>query len=195
MWPLDEGLLQHSDSAMNLNITARGKIAFAETSLMRYRVNRKGRSTGASNRSQITKTREAAEVALLMDYAERLLAGDPTTFMRLFAHLDLMRDTRLTQDTVPYWLARIALTSDQYDKRLWGLRRLIGLMNDRSTIDQIRKEAGFTFKDMLSLANDVHAKDRFYHKFRKYRKWTYRLGIVSALLAILFITFSILTFI
>lgn len=188
MWPLDEGFLQHSDSAMNLTITSAHRFSFARTPLMRYRVNRRGKSAGASNRSQVTKTRESAEVSLLLDYADRLIGDDVSTFLRLFGHLELVKSASVTPETVSFWLARIALTSDQYDKRLWGLRRIIRLMNERSQADLLRRNAGFTFKDMLSLAQDVHSQNRFYHKFRKYRTWTFRLGFVLSLVTVLFIS-------
>lgn len=188
MWPLDEGLLQHSDSAMNLKITAAHRFAFAQTPLMRYRVNRRGRSTGASNRSQLTKTRESAEVSLLLDYADRLIGDDVSTFLRLFGHLELVKSASVVPETVSFWLARIALTSDQYDKRLWGLRRIMQLMSVRARADLLRSNAGFTFKDMLSLAQDVHSQNRFYHKFCKYRTWTFRLRFLLALITVLFIT-------
>ncbi len=163
--PLPKGLFQFSDWDLHNKLLFHNKVYLTDKCLVMYRFYQ----NSTSARSQYVVAREAMETDAMMDYFLKI--KDPEKFKQIFSGL-YEQFGEPTTKTIPYFLARIALTSEIYSKRQWGYKVLIKFITDSDNQKLLHSLYGICFRDIVSLVpleSDCGCVNCV-NKVKKYRK-------------------------
>ncbi len=160
--PLPKGLFQFSDWDLHNKLLFHNKVYLTDKCLVMYRFYQ----NSTSARSQYVVAREAMETDAMMDYFLKI--KDPENFKQIFSGL-YEQFGEPTAKTIPYFLARIALTSEIYSKRQWGYKVLIRFITDNDNLQLLNSLYGLCFHDIISLV-PLEFGDYYVTKTKKYRK-------------------------
>ncbi len=177
--PLPSGIIQYSDWALHNDLMLRTNIFLDERELIFYRVS----PNGASARSSNVFKREALETDILLNTF--LNIKDVSVFKSIFKdHYEQYGEPVV--ETIPYFLARIALTSDDFNKQSWGYRLLIKFYSENNNRKKLYDLYGVQFKNVINLVNDIVLYDT--KPLKKVRKKYLKYKIISFILCVLLLT-------
>lgn len=159
IFPLDAGIHQHQDFIMHIQLLFIGEPAFMPDVKVYYRIPTNNNCHMSSDRFKATKRIEIETPHALNNY----LSGIKKTeqLIDIFGEI-VTKYGKPTDETVPYFLARIAL--DSKDNRLlpvWGFRILIEFLSTDDHQELLYKLYGFQYKDFSALFNKVRLLDDF----------------------------------
>ncbi|MBO4439342.1 MAG: glycosyltransferase [Spirochaetaceae bacterium] len=159
IFPLDCGIHQHQDFIMHIQLLLQGNCAFLPEAKTYYRVPTDSNGHMSSNNVKAYKRIEI-ETPFALDF---FLKGikTPEKLKDIFGEM-LTKYGEPTAETIPYFLARLAL--DSKDNRLlpvWGFRTLIAFLSADNHQELLYKLYGFQYKDFSALFNNVQLLDDF----------------------------------
>ncbi|MCQ2368169.1 MAG: glycosyltransferase [Kiritimatiellae bacterium] len=144
--PLPLGLLQFQDVGMHLALSKYTRPLHLDSPVVRYRV----AGQGVSNVNAVQLSQQVAETPLLMDLGEKLIGDDVVLFKKLFHNVDWVKDADIRQDLIPYYLAKIAMTSAIDARRAWGMARINRLISEDDLLGKINAAYGMKFADLYA---------------------------------------------
>ena len=163
--PLPYGLLNYSDWELHHNLLLNHKVTLTDELLIKYRVS----TESASSRSKYTIRRESLETRKLMQ--PFLNIKDLDLFKSIFEG-EYSKYGTPTVETIPYFLARIALTSQILEKQKWGYSVLIDYISQKNNMELLHNLYGFDFKQFANLISKLRVSES--EKLIKYKN-IYRL--------------------
>lgn len=181
--PLDTGLIQYSDYQMHFFVLFNHKIKMLDVPLVKYRLSQ----DSASARKPGTLLREELETTKLMDNVVSLIETDKKQFNRIFGNHILFQNKKITTETIPFWLGRLALTSTNLSKQKWGLQTIMNYISNKKHMVLLNKLYGFSFKDYLKYASMIVQDDRTTIELEKKNRKIKKYKILSNILIILYI--------
>ena len=166
--PFSCGLLQYIDWQIHIKLLLNGcNIKCIEQPLLKCRIS----SNSASARSINVLKREACETYSIMD--PFLEIKDLEFFKKVFEGL-YNEFGEPTIETIPYFIARMAMKSPFPDKQRWGYEALLKFIADRKNYETIYKLFGIDFKKVInSINNCTFLDNRFIDKYKKYKRLYY----------------------
>ncbi|SHN54170.1 glycosyltransferase family 2 protein [Desulfovibrio litoralis] len=144
--PLNQALFQFQDYSIHVELLLNFNCYLIEDILVSYRYRQDGQNACARNSA--TVTREQLEQTFLMD--KFLKIKDLELLKSVFGE-QLKKFGEPTIETIPYFLGRLALTSNDYSKKAWGYQTILKFIQD-GKLDLLNKLYGLQFKDVLRLA-------------------------------------------
>lgn len=185
--PLNTGLLLFTDSEMHMLLMLYNNVSFVNQPLVYYRMN-----LNSASHAHGYKIRRNAEVNMLLDSFTQHI--DLNKFNEIFSSTDIAKRYKATNETLPYLLGRIALTSNNYDRKIWGYQKVASFISTKKNMDILHALYGFTFKDYMNLVNEFSElrEYKLRSKLKQYRKRFKYTVIISVILAILCILLVIL---
>lgn len=125
--------------------------------------------SGISVRSTATENRENLEVNSILN--EFLKIKDIDLLYKIFG-ADIKKYGQPTIETIPYFLARLALDSDNQTRKIWGYHTIIDFLSSQKNFDLVHKLYGFDYKNLLNLikAFDETEEMKLNKKVKKYKK-------------------------
>lgn len=152
--PLDTGLLQYSDYQMHFFILFQNRIKLLEKPLVQYRVSPKG----ACARSSAALLREDIETEKLMNAVLNLIKQDKEVFLKYFGNYPLIQENKIDSDeTIPFWLGRLALTSRIEAKQKWGLQTIMNFIAKAENLALLHKLYNFSYKDYMGYTTLINS--------------------------------------
>lgn len=175
--PLPAGVFQYQDWQLHCKLLLVGNQAvFLDELLVNYRVS----TCSASARNGETVLRESLETPALMDSFLQIM--DVSLFKQIFEgkYEDLGEPVR---ETLPYFIGRMALKSDNADKRRWGYGVIMNFISTPSNQALLYRLYRLQFKELLSLVSycqDASKADlsRILTKVKKYKKLSVCLSVL-----------------
>ena len=144
--PFPRNLFVYSDVVQHLALAFATKSHYLAKPVVRYRI-----STKSASWSGGLRTMCVAEVAEYMNYAVKLVGSDIEAFKRHFGHrVEVARET-ISPRTIPFWMAKLALSSDVIARRAWGLQKIVEIMNDAGLIDELNRVNGLTYGKIIAM--------------------------------------------
>lgn len=175
--PLPKGLVQFSDWDLHNKLLSNdNKVYLTDKCLVKYRFHQ----NGTSARSNHVIAREAMETDMIMDYF--LKTKDPEKFKQIFSGL-YEQFGEPNSKTIPYFLARIALTSEIYSKRQWGYKVLIKFITDGDNLKLLHSLYGICFRDIVLLV-PLEFGDYYVNKVKKYRK-LFKVALIALIISLI----------
>ncbi|MDR3113748.1 MAG: glycosyltransferase [Endomicrobium sp.] len=163
--PLDYGVIQYLDTQLHFNFLFNNKVAMLNRPLVLNRVF----SQQTSARNNETLLRESIETEKLMETVISLIGGDIKNFDYYFGDFKILQNREIYPETIPFWIARLAMQSDLFDARAWGYKKIMNFISCENNLDILHKKYGFDFGTYLNLAKEVSAGNPAV-KIKKYRK-------------------------
>ena len=182
--PLDYGVLQYSDTQLHSNFLFRNKITMLNSHLIYTRISKEA----ASARRSDVSLRESIETEKLMNTFVNLIGENTRVFNNFFGGHPLVKNQKITPKTIPFWLARIAMTAESFEKKSWGYKKIMEFISSGKNSDLLHKEYKFDFGQYLNLGKIIADLNPSV-KLKKYRKRFQRLLLIF----IVFITLSALS--
>jgi glycosyltransferase involved in cell wall biosynthesis len=123
-------------------------IIVLDEKLVRYRW--MSDSSNASGRSIRTTTRTRFESKQLLNHYLKI--KDVRELLLVFP--EAANYGTISQDTIPYFVARMALELPIEFMALWGLEVIYELLKDEKTALKLEKQCGFTYQDFIKLTGE-----------------------------------------
>jgi glycosyltransferase involved in cell wall biosynthesis len=142
---LPEGTVQYSDWMLQNRILMSGEIVMLEEQLVRYRVS----TSSLSARSPASMARDLLETRIMMDDFLKIQDMD---FLAQVFPVESKPYAGLPLRHLPYVLGRLALLSDNPEKRSWGYEIIMRHLSEPGVSESLQALAGFTHKDLMALA-------------------------------------------
>lgn len=159
VFPLDAGIHQHQDYITHIQLLFMGEPAFMPDVKVFYRVPTDNNGHMSSNRVKVNK-RVEIETPFAQNYFVKGIKT-PEKLKEIFGDM-ATKYGEPTKETIPYFLARIAL--DATHNRflpVWGFRTLIEFLSADNHQDLLYKLYGFQYKDFSALFNNVRLLDDY----------------------------------
>lgn len=159
IFPLDAGIHQHQDFIMHIQLLLTGNCCWAENCKLCYRIPTDNNGHMSSNNVKATKRIEIETPHALNYFVKGIKA--PEKLKEIFGEL-VTKYGEPTTETIPYFLARIAL--DATHNRflpVWGFRTLIEYISADNHQELLYKLYGFQYKDFSALFNNVRLLDDY----------------------------------
>lgn len=189
IYPLDLSIIQLQDYTMHIKLLINGEAHLSSKKLVKYRQSTQG--TNISTQHCATLIREHLEEEKLMD---SFLQMNVETLQNTFGN-ELNEIGKPIQETVPYFLGRMALKSKKCPKKEWGYKIIMNLINDCNKFDFLHKQYNFDYKQYIGLINHFEAlpkdlMDKYDRKVTKYKKLFNKFLVIS--IVFLFISIILL---
>ena len=202
MLPKHFSMMHFIDVQMHLAIFFKGCVRLLDEPLVLYRVhpNNVSRGNRRDNGGEVF-LRERIEMRELMNKAVELIGENTESFNRFFGSHPLIAalpdGCKIYPQTIKYWLARIALTSQVYEKQMWGLAAVYDFISSRENLEMLNKIYGFTFDDYMSFAALIKVPiseetKRLIKKVKKYKSISKILGAALLAIALIFILINLI---
>ena len=165
IFPLDEGIHQHQDYIMHIQLLFLGKPAFMENVKVFYRI---PTDTNGHMSSNCVKANKRVEIET--PFAQNYFIKNIKTPQQLTAIFGEMATKygEPKKETIAYFLARIALdASHNRFLPVWGFRTLIEFLSQNGNQELLYKLYGFEYKDFSALFGKVKLLDDFLHAQEK----------------------------
>ena len=141
---LPEGVCQYSDWMFNNRLLLIGEIYLGEQPLLSYRVS----PSSLSAPSQGSISRDRLETRIMLD--DFLEVREMSVLAQIFPE-EIKPYAMLPDKHIPFVLGRIALLSDNPEKRSWGYEVIMRHLSGPEVAESLRLHAGFTFKDLMAM--------------------------------------------
>lgn len=195
MYPLPLAMCNHQDTYMHVKLLLEGEIAFVNEKFVKYRqtINHKS----LSNPHSITKSvRENFEMYFVLDlYIEYFAESkDLDLLEKVFANEISNLNIKPYDDTIEFFLGRMALESGDYCRQFWGYHAIMRAYNDSTKRKALKNRYNFVFKDLLHLSNLYNDRElkRLRRKYYQYRKRFNVMIGVCACIVVLFCIYVVL---
>ncbi len=175
--PLDLSMLQHQDYQMHINLLLENEVYLTTEKLVKYRQIAGNKNISAS--TIFTSKRQDLEQSKLMD---SFLQIDNLDLLKKIFGIKLQEFGNPTQETIPYFLGRMALSSKNTEKQNWGYRTIMSFIKTKENLDLLNKLYGFDFGQYIGLVRQFTMSD-LEKKYKKYKKLFNIFLSISALLA------------
>ncbi|EAK3364918.1 glycosyltransferase family 2 protein [Campylobacter lari] len=183
LYPLPISMCNYQDMQMHINILKNGDILILNEKLIKYR--RTNTQTNISAHTSITTTRENLEEEKLLD--TYLNIKDITLLEEIFQNEIIKTKIKPYDNTVKFFLGRMALESDSIYKKYWGYHKIMEFYNNKENAKILLQRYSFSFKDFLELAKKCDGGDINLRKYKKYKKlFNYSL-VFSSIITLMFI--------
>lgn len=146
--PLPLGILQHQDTKMHVDLLLNGEVYQTTEKLVQYR--RLAGDKNVSANTAIARQRTYLEESFLLDSFLKIKNGE---FLKAIFKARLLSLGDPTVESIPYFLGRLALSSECASRKEWGYRVIMSFVNTREHQRLLYDRYGFSFKDYLSLAD------------------------------------------
>jgi len=121
-------------------------IAILDKEVIRFRrMNDESNASGNTCRTQI---RSRLEYRQILNHYLRII--DPDEFLLIFP--ETVQYGRITAETIPYFLGRIAIDTGIDFRMVWGLDVIFGLLQKESAARALEVNCDFTYLDFIRLA-------------------------------------------
>lgn len=187
MYPLPLAMCNHQDTYMHANLflnTNCEGIYFTQKKFIRYRRSINHKSLSHASRS--TTIREYFEIdSLMQSYLNYFLKSKNISLLKRIFFKEINKTKIMPyENTIEFFLGRIALESREFCRQFWGYHTIMNFYNKYSNLEILKDKYNFTFKDFLSLSS-LYKKDleeakkdenyeleiaRFRKKHKKYKK-------------------------
>lgn len=162
IFPLDEGIQQHQDFIMHIQLLLQAGCVFLDIPLVNYRIPTDDNNHLSSNEKKAFKRIEI-ETPFALDYFIKGITS-VSLLKQIFGN-DTEAFGEPTEETIPYFLARLALSKPENRLlALWGFRTLIAYLNKKGNMDLLHSLYGFDYKTFSQLSEQVHLQDYFLEK-------------------------------
>lgn len=173
IYPLNISLLQYQDVSMHVELLLSNELFFSTERLIKYRI--PSNTSGISHISAASLCRMELETDTLMNFYIKIKKLE---VLQLIFGDDIHKFGNPTLETIPYILARLALTSSDEARKKWGYRTIMRLISHKGNFSKLNKEYQLDFAEFISLANDfknlnyefVAENVKLKHKVKKYKK-------------------------
>jgi len=188
--PLDLSLVNYQDYHMHVKLMILGKIFVNEKRLIKYR--RHNSLSSLSSETLSNRNRGILEIDKLMDVY--LNMKDVNLLQQTFPKELKQLQLEVFPDTAEYVLARIAMTSNIYERKAWGFEKIMSLINDDKYFNLLNDRYDFTFKTYLSFSEYVTFGDirnnKVYERYKKFQKLFNATLIVAVILLLICLIFT-----
>jgi glycosyltransferase involved in cell wall biosynthesis len=138
------GSIQYSDWILHNQLLLHHDIYLLNEPLILYRMSLES----LSSRSEGVIAREGLEISLLMD---SFLGTTDLSLLELIFGNDLHAYGKISPETVPYFLSRIAIESPVVEKQRWGYLTLARFISQPGVQENLHSSYGFDFKAFMAL--------------------------------------------
>ncbi|TLD82008.1 glycosyltransferase family 2 protein [Helicobacter sp. MIT 05-5293] len=166
LYPLDNAMCVHQDTQMHTKILAAGDIFVLQEALIWYRFDEN--ATNISFPTPVFFTRVQLEVSALLDTF--LNITDTELLKKIFAEEIQKSGVEPKEGLIPFFLGRMALYSQDWDRQSWGYRQIMHSYNTPQKAQKLHDTYNFVFKDYLQLALLCVHNDKTRAKYKKYKK-------------------------
>lgn len=136
---------QTQDLEQHLRFALKGDIRVLPKELLDYRWHQNNTSRGTDN----VFRRAMLEYYVMLD---SFLKADISLVVSFLPEIVQYGD--IEQKTLPYFLARAAISCERNALKIWGFKTLADFFEDEANIDYIEKKTGFTLNDYYTLAGE-----------------------------------------
>lgn len=184
IYPLDPAIVNQQDVLMHIRLLLENEIMVTDTIVLNYRL--PSEKSGISVRSVATENREDLEINSILN--EFLKVNNLENLYKIFGD-DINKYGQPTIETIPYFLARLALDSDKYTRKVWGYNTLLNFLSSRKNFDLVNKLYEFNYKKLLNLINvfDETEEMKLNKKVKKYKKLFNTTLLISSFILFLMI--------
>lgn len=147
IFPLSPGLFQYQDASLHMALARYTKAHHLDSPVVRYRFS----STSASSPGKEQVTQRYGETALYMEYAINLIGGDVELLKEKFKGDPVLTCGDILPEHIPFWMARIALTSKLPERRLWGLQKIVSCLAHEGFVAQLYDTMKFEYCDIVAM--------------------------------------------
>lgn len=165
LYPLNNAMSNHQDTQMNIKLLLAGEIHIMQEPLILYRFDE--RMNNISHGNLTTREREKLEIDSLMDTF--LQIEDVALLQKIFSHEIKQTKIQPFQESIEYFLGRMAILSMDRARQEWGYRKIMHSYSTSQKARDLKAIYGFEFKDYLKIAS-LLSDDKYYKKYRKYKK-------------------------
>ena len=165
IFPLDAGIHQHQDFIMHIQLLFMGECAFIPEAITYYRVPTDTNGHMSSNSRKAYKRIEIETPFALNYFLKHIKTKEQLE--NIFGEM-LLQYGKPQNDTIPYFLSRIAL--DSKDNRLlnvWGARTLIEYLNKSENQLLLHEKYDFDYRQFSALMQNVKLLDDFLEEQEK----------------------------
>lgn len=166
LYPLDNAMCSHQDTQMHTKILTAGDVFIIQEAVIWYRFDEN--ASNISLPSSITRTREQLEISTLLDTF--LEIADLELLKKIFAKEIRESGIEPKEGLIPFFLGRMALYSQDWNRRSWGYRQIMHSYNTPQKAQKLHDTYGFAFKDYLKLSSLCVHQDKTFIKYKKYKK-------------------------
>lgn len=186
--PLSPSIVNHQDSLMHIQLLLNNEIMVVDKELAYYRMPNK--NSGLSIRSITTENRENLEINELLNYF--LQINNPEMLYKIFGN-DIEKFGKPIKETISYFLARLALNSDNQTRKVWGYNTIVKFLNNQENFDLVNKLYGFNYKEFLGLVNvfDETEEMKLNKKVKKYKNLFNTSLLISIFIFIIMLIFIV----
>jgi hypothetical protein len=107
--------------------------------------------SNASGDTNPGRIRNRFEYRQILDHYLKLT--DPQDFLRVFPVAS--RYGKVSTDTIPYLLGRIAIEDNLDYRELWGLDVIYSALEDEHTAQRLERDCKFGYRDFLQLSGQI----------------------------------------
>ncbi len=162
VFPLDEGIQQHQDFIIHIQLLLQADCGFLDIPLVDYRIPTDCNNHLSSNDKKAFKRIEI-ETPFALDYFVKGIKS-VSLLQQIFCK-DIEAFGEPTEETIPYFLARLALSKPENRLlSLWGFRTLIAFLNQKGNMELLHSLYGFDYKTFSKLSEQVHLLDYYLEK-------------------------------
>ncbi len=144
--PIPVGYCQCQDYFIEIMLAMHNSAFFINEPVVGYRCAGQGVSQNGGRRVRL---HYAAEVQLVLDDVSRMIFDDET-LRKYFGDIEILPKDSIPNDMIEFWLGRLAMRSPEIEKREWGLRKVIGKMNERDGAAILRERYDWGFGNCIT---------------------------------------------
>ncbi len=173
--PLDNSLMQFSDSLLHIYLLFNNKISLLNLPLVKYRISQ----NSASAVSSAVILREELETNSFMNSVAALFENNREAFMNYFGDNELIQEEiaknkEIKESDISFWIAQIVLSSPIIAKKKWAMQKIMSCINTENKLNELYKNHAFDYKSYIELTKKVGTQTdiekKYKQKFKKYRK-------------------------
>jgi glycosyltransferase involved in cell wall biosynthesis len=124
------------------------QIYIMDRKLIRFRVLKNAENASGNNLSNYRRIK--FEYKQILNHY--LAIQDPDELLLIFP--EAAKFGKISKDTIPYFLGRIAIDTELEFKVLWGLETIYDLLKDKKAAEELEKSSAFRYLDFIKLAGE-----------------------------------------
>lgn len=188
IYPLEPSIINHQDTLMHVKLLLNNEILVIDKELANYRL--PNADSGISIRSNATNNRENLEINSILNIF--LNIKDTDLLLKIFGK-DIEKYGKPTIEVIPYFLARLALDSNENTRKIWGYYTLTNFLAIQENFNLIHKLYEFNYKSFLDLINVFNETEeiKLNKKIKKYKKLFNTTLLISILIFLIMFFFII----
>lgn len=185
IYPLNLSVIQYQDYVMHIELLIENQACFSKKRLVKYR--QASLPLNISAQSPAVLNRESLEEEKVMN--SFLKIQDTKTLKKIFGS-GLKEFGEPVNETIPYFLGRMAFKSFKSQKRKWGYRTIMNFIAEAKNSELLHTLYGFDFKRYLALAQNLgDISDEliadFDFKISKYKKLFNKFLVLAVIFGII----------